>query len=100
MHHVTTRVASAAVSAYEFVLRIVTSSERPPSFVLLELSPGSGVQSTLRCFVVLKTAAVGIAYRCRNNYDVIRVLDVVLLPCMQVLERYEEREDIDPTRDL
>ena len=35
-------VASAAVSCYEFCLLVVTSSERPPSFILLEVTPAEG----------------------------------------------------------
>ena len=44
MHQVIRSVGSAAAAAYEFYLRLVTASERPPSFVLLEVAPAEGAK--------------------------------------------------------
>lgn len=41
--------ASAAVSGYEFCARVMTPSERPPSFILLEVTPAQGAASGSEC---------------------------------------------------
>ncbi len=42
VHEVIGRAGSSAAAAYEFYLRLVTASERPPSFVLLDVGPAEG----------------------------------------------------------
>jgi len=42
VHEVISRAGSSAAATYEFYLRLVTASERPPSFVLLDVGPAEG----------------------------------------------------------
>ena len=44
MHQVIRSVGSAGAAVYEFYLRLVTASERPPSFVLVEVAPAAGAE--------------------------------------------------------
>ena len=42
VHEVIRSAGSGVAASYEFYLRLVTASERPPSFVLLEVGPAEG----------------------------------------------------------
>ncbi len=44
VHEVIRGIGTAAALTHEFYLRLVTASERPPSFVLLEVDPAGGAK--------------------------------------------------------
>ena len=55
MHEVIGRAGSAAAATYEFYLRLITASERPPSFVLLDVGPAEGAPAPC-CLYIMKVA--------------------------------------------